>query len=109
LGPAFYAARRCLASAPSLRERRHRSLACRLVAVRRALDVPVVAARPHPGAALRRGRHREDAADDDAPFGALNDVVEKRKSRVVRYPVERHVNVHAMMAGSAEELAPQGL
>jgi hypothetical protein len=41
--------------------------------------------------------------------GALNDVVEKRKSRVVWYPVERHVNVHPMMAASAEELASQGL
>jgi hypothetical protein len=41
--------------------------------------------------------------------GALNDVVEKRKSRVVWYPVERDVNVYPMMAASAEELASQGL
>ena len=41
--------------------------------------------------------------------GDLNDVVEKRKSRVVWYPVERHVNVHPTMAGCAEVLASQGL
>src|SRR5215470_2837308 len=36
------------ASPPGLRERRHRSLACRLVAVSGAADLPAVAARPHP-------------------------------------------------------------
>jgi hypothetical protein len=41
--------------------------------------------------------------------GALNDVVKKRKSRVVWYPVERDVNVYPMMDASAEELASQGL
>jgi hypothetical protein len=99
-----------LASAPALSERSHRLLARQLVAVRRSWYVAVVAARPHPGAALRPDCIvAEDAADHDAPFGALNDVVEKRKSRVVWYPVERHVNVHPMMAASAEELASQGL
>jgi hypothetical protein len=39
---------------PTLCERRHRGFACRLVAMCCALDVAVVAARPHPGAALRR-------------------------------------------------------
>ena len=44
-------------AAPALGERRHRSLACRLIAVRGALDaVGTVAARPHPGTALRPGR-----------------------------------------------------
>jgi hypothetical protein len=96
--------------APALGERSHCSLARRLAAVRRSAYVAVVATRPHPGAALRRNRHHlENATDDDAPFGALNDVVKKRKSRVVWYPVERHVNVHPMMAGSAEVLASQGL
>src|SRR5262249_25188138 len=53
----------------ALRERRHRSLARRLVAVRGALDVPAVAARPHPGAALRRSRlQMEDATHDLAVF-----------------------------------------
>src|SRR5262249_22795536 len=53
---------------PALGERRHRCLACRLT-VRGALDVPTVAARPHPGAALRRSRlQMEDAANDLAVF-----------------------------------------
>src|SRR5262245_10609318 len=38
---------------PALGERCHRSLACRLVAVCCALDLPIMAARPHPGAACR--------------------------------------------------------
>src|SRR5262245_43292265 len=51
--------------APALRERRHCSLARRLVAVRRARDATsVVAAGPHPRTTLRRSRNREDAADD---------------------------------------------
>src|SRR5262245_15476922 len=51
---------------PTFRERRHRGLACLGIAVRRALDVvPAMAARPHPGAALRRSRlQMEDAAHD---------------------------------------------
>src|SRR5262245_48657269 len=54
---------------PALGERSHRSLARRLIAVRGALDVPTVAARPHPWAALRRSRlQMEDAADDLAVF-----------------------------------------
>jgi hypothetical protein len=56
-------------------------------------------------AARRHDRHLKVR-----PMMALNDEVEKRKSRVVWYPVERHVNVHPMMmASSAEELASQGL
>src|SRR5262245_15076966 len=39
---------------PRLSERRHRGLARRLIAVCRALDVPAVAARPHPGRASLR-------------------------------------------------------
>jgi hypothetical protein len=47
-------------------ERCHRRLARRLIAVRGAADVAVVAARPHPLSTLRRcGRH-EDAADNGA-------------------------------------------
>src|SRR5262245_48630041 len=45
--------RESLTSAPALSERRHCRLARRLVSVCRALDVAVVAAGPHPGAALR--------------------------------------------------------
>src|SRR5262245_54341659 len=46
-----------------------RSLACRLIAVRGALDVPAVAAGPHPGATLRRSRlQMEDAAHHLAVF-----------------------------------------
>src|SRR5262245_44111133 len=57
----------CLASAPALGERRHRSLARRLIAVRGALDVPTVATRPHPGAALRGNCiETEDPTHDDA-------------------------------------------
>jgi len=40
---------------------------------------------------------------------ALNDVVEKRKSRVVWYPVEWDINVYPVTAASAEELVSQGL
>src|SRR5262249_55767605 len=49
---------------PALSECCHRSLARRLIAVGRALDVAVMAARPHPRAALRRNRHQKDAADN---------------------------------------------
>src|SRR5262245_9745876 len=57
--------RESLPSAPALGERRHRTLACRLIAVSGALDVPTVPARPHPRAALRRSRlQMEDAAND---------------------------------------------
>jgi hypothetical protein len=52
--------------APTLRERRHRRLSRRLVAVRGAADLAVVAARPHPLPILRRAGRHEDAADDDA-------------------------------------------
>src|SRR5262245_61181774 len=45
---------------PALGERCHRSPACLSIAVRSALDVPAVPARPHPGAALRRDRHLEN-------------------------------------------------
>ena len=51
-----------LTSPSALGERRHRSLARRLIAVRRTFDVPAVPARPHPRAALRRSR--KDEADD---------------------------------------------
>jgi hypothetical protein len=57
---------RCLASAPALRERRHRSFTRQLVTVRRTPVVAVVAAGPHPGTILRRNGHLEDAADSDA-------------------------------------------
>jgi hypothetical protein len=53
-------------SPPTLNERRHRCLAGRLVAVRRALDVAVVPARPHPGAIRRCNQRLENAADHDA-------------------------------------------
>jgi hypothetical protein len=46
----------------------HRSLACRLIAVRCASDFAIVAAGPHPRAVLRRDWHLEDAADDAAVF-----------------------------------------
>jgi hypothetical protein len=51
---------------PTLRERRHRRLSRRLVAVRRAADLAVMAARPHPLPILRRAGRHEDAADDHA-------------------------------------------
>jgi hypothetical protein len=44
---------RPLATFGNNRERGHRLLACRGIAVRSALDLPVVPARPRPGAALR--------------------------------------------------------
>src|SRR5262245_33512677 len=57
---------RALLAPPTPSRRGHRGLACRS-AVRGALDVPPVAARPHPGAALRRSRwHLEDAPDNNA-------------------------------------------
>jgi hypothetical protein len=54
-----------LPAPPTLGERRHRRLARRLIAVRRAAYVTIVAARPHPMPVFRRDRHLEDAADDD--------------------------------------------
>jgi hypothetical protein len=42
----------------AVRRRSHRSLACRLVAVCRAFDVPVVTVGPHPRAALQTDRRR---------------------------------------------------
>jgi hypothetical protein len=51
---------------PGLRERRHGSLARRLVAVRRAADVPVVTARPHPGLVCWRNWYLENATHDHA-------------------------------------------
>src|SRR5262245_50528598 len=57
--------RLALVASPALSERRHRRFACRLVAVRRAAYLAVVAARPHPMAVLWRNRDLEDAADDD--------------------------------------------
>jgi hypothetical protein len=58
-----------LTSAPALSERCHRSLAGRLIAVRGALDVPTVPARPHPRTSLRRSSlQMEDAANDLAVF-----------------------------------------
>src|SRR5262245_27788858 len=54
---------------PAFCEHCHRRLACRLIAVRRAFDVAVVPARPHPGAALRpESVKEENAADDLAVF-----------------------------------------
>src|SRR5262245_34768045 len=51
---------------PALGERRHGLLAPGRVAVRRVLDLPVVAARRHPGATRWRDRHLEDAPHHDA-------------------------------------------
>src|SRR5262245_33185245 len=69
VSPAEAHALRPLFSPPALGERDHRGLARQLVAVCRALDVTPVAARPHPGAALRCCRlQMEDAADDLAVF-----------------------------------------
>ena len=51
----------------ALRERGHRRLACRLVAVGwRAVLMVAKAKRPHPRRTLRRGVHLHDAADDGA-------------------------------------------
>ena len=52
---------------PALRERRHRGLARRLVAVRRR-TIFVMSERqgPHPRRSDRRGVHLHDAADHDA-------------------------------------------
>jgi hypothetical protein len=62
-----------LASAPALRERHHRSLARRLIAVRGALDCGCrVSARPHPGTVWRCGRFLANAPDHGA---ALQHVV----------------------------------
>ena len=52
---------------PVYGESRHCGLTRRLVAMRRAFDVAVVTARPHPGAALRPDCiEEEDAANNDA-------------------------------------------
>jgi hypothetical protein len=56
---------KALLASPALGERCHRSLARRFM--RRATYLAVVAARPHPGAALRPDCIEEEhAADDDA-------------------------------------------
>jgi hypothetical protein len=59
--------RHCLTPPPTLRERRHRRLARRLVAVCvRAIFMMPKGERPHPRRADRRGVGLEDAADDGA-------------------------------------------
>jgi hypothetical protein len=56
-----------LLPSPAPSEGHHRSLACRLVAVRRvAVLVEAVGQRPHPRRAHGRGGGVEDAADDSA-------------------------------------------
>src|SRR5262245_52539704 len=65
-GPGDLAIVPSLLSPPAFRERRHRCFARRLVAVGGTADVSVVAASPHPGVILRRDRHLEDTADDNA-------------------------------------------
>src|SRR5262245_15035088 len=60
------------AKAPALRDRGHRSLPRCLIAVRSALDVAVVTARPHPGTALRPDRIKEENAADEMPFSSTS-------------------------------------
>ena len=55
---------------PALRERRHRGVARRLIAVRRGAPLPF-SDRPHQGAALQSNGHQKDAADDNAVFENL--------------------------------------
>jgi hypothetical protein len=76
------ARRHCLLPPPAFHERRHRGLARRLIAMRGAADVAVVAARPHPMMVLRRDRHLEDAADDDAVLDHVKVVLSSRWARV---------------------------
>jgi hypothetical protein len=55
-----------LASAPALGKCSHRRFPRGFISVRRAFDVPIVAACPHPGAALGPNRiEAEDAADNN--------------------------------------------
>jgi hypothetical protein len=59
---------------PTLGEGGHRGLARRLIAVRCAFDVTVVATRPHTGTALRPDCiEEEDTAHDDAVLQAASD------------------------------------
>jgi len=55
---------------PALGERRRRSLAHRLIAVRRRAPLEV-SDHPHPGPALQSNGHQKDAADDNAVFEHL--------------------------------------
>jgi hypothetical protein len=55
-----------LLRSPALGERRQRSLACRLVAVHRALYRSIVAARPHPRSPPWPDWHQENAAHHNA-------------------------------------------
>jgi hypothetical protein len=67
---------KALLASPAFRERVHRSLVRCLIAVRRALDLAIVAGHPHPGAALRpNGIEEEDAADNYAVFEHVEVVV----------------------------------
>src|SRR5262245_65574474 len=97
--PPAAAPRACLPlPAPALCERRHRLLARGRIAVRRALDLAVVAARPHPGAILRRSRRQEDAADDDA---ILQDII----VIIAPQPYEREADPRLRIS-EAEEVLP---
>src|SRR5262245_35068101 len=51
-------------SPPPTRERRHRVLTRRLVAVRCGDYTTIAVVRPHPSAVLRPSRHLEDTADE---------------------------------------------
>src|SRR5262245_3847524 len=91
-------ARKRKRSAPALSERRHPRFAGRLIAVCRAFDVAVVAARPHPGAIPRRSRRQEDAADDDA---ILQDII----VIIAPQPYEREADPRLRIS-EAEEVLP---
>src|SRR5262245_15720138 len=75
---------------PTFRERRYRRLAGLCIAVRRAADMTVVAARPHPGVVFWRDRHLENATDDLAVFEHVEVVLVPADRRAFEDQLGRH-------------------
>jgi hypothetical protein len=71
---------------PTLGERRHRSLARQLVAMRRTAPL-AFSDRPHPGAALQSNGHQKDVADNDAFSSKWRRFNAEMLARVGRAPV----------------------